>query len=107
GREISLPGPASRVISLVPSATETLVELGAHAQLVGRTRHDTAPEIQDVPSVGGMFDPSLETVLSLAPDLIVAPADEKATTLRRRLEAAGVPVLAVDASDTTDVLRNI
>lgn len=107
GLEISLPRPASRVISLVPSATETLIALDARPQLVGRTRHDVAPEAEGLPSVGGMFDPSLETVLSLGPDLIVASADEKATTLRRRLGTAGVPVFSIDASDTTDILRTI
>lgn len=107
GHEITLARPASRVVALVPSAMDALVALGARPQLVGRTRYDTAPEVQDLPSVGSMFAPSLETIVSLGPDLIIAPADEKATALRGRLDETGVPVFSMDATDTTDILRGI
>lgn len=107
GAELRLDRPAARVVSLVPSATETLVAVGALPQLVGRNRHDTAPTVQSLPSVGGMLDPSLESLLALGPDLVVALADDKGARLRERLRAAGVPVFAVYARDTADVFRNI
>lgn len=107
GRKVRLARPATRVVTLVPSATETLVALGALPQIVGRTRHDTAPAVQDIRSVGGMLDPNLETLLSLRPDLVVAMADDKAAHLLRRLQESGIPIFSVQAKDTTDVFRNI
>lgn len=107
GAEIRLAAPAARVVSLVPSATETLVALGALPRLVGRNRHDTAPAVRPLPDVGGMLDPSLEALLALRPDLVVALADDKGERLRRRLREARIPVFAVHARDTADVFRNV
>jgi iron complex transport system substrate-binding protein len=107
GREVRLPRPARRVVALVPSATETLFALGAGGQVVGRTRYDTAPGMAHLPSVGGGLDPSVETLLSLQPDLVVSWDKEKGGALRQRLEEMGIPVFAVRTRDTTDVFRNV
>ena len=72
GRVVTLPRPASRVISLLPAGTETLFALGAGEAVVGRTRYDLEPHLAHLPSVGGGLDPSLETLISLRPDLVVA-----------------------------------
>ncbi|MEO7999680.1 MAG: ABC transporter substrate-binding protein, partial [Gemmatimonadaceae bacterium] len=53
GLTVRLEKPAQRIISLIPSATETLIAIGATSQIVGRTRHDVAPEVMKLPSVGG------------------------------------------------------
>jgi iron complex transport system substrate-binding protein len=107
GRTVALAHPARRVVSLVPSGTETLVALGAGAQVVGRTRYDTAPDVAHLPSVGGGLDPSVEALLSLRPDLVVAWDADKSPGLRQRLEEVGVPVFALRTRDTTDVFRNV
>lgn len=107
GRTVSLPHPARRVLSLAPSGTETLVALGATDRIVGRTRFDEAPEVAHLPSVGGGLDPSLETLLSLRPELVVAWDADKSPGLRQRLEEMGIAVFVIRTRDTGDVFRNI
>lgn len=104
---VRVRGGARRIVSLVPSATETVVALGAADRLVARTRYDDAPEISHLPSVGGGLDPSIEAVVDLDPDLVLAwnSADDRG--LRERLEASGVAVYAVAIHDTSDVVRSI
>lgn len=108
GREIRLGRPARRIVSLLPAGTETLLALGAGDHLVGRTRYDTDSAVAHLPSVGGGLDPSLEAMVALGPDLVVAwePAGGDAR-LRTRLEALGIPVFAIQTRDTTDIFRNV
>lgn len=107
GGGVRLEGPARRIVSLVPSATETLIAIGARDQLVGRTRYDTASALASVRSVGGGIDPSIEAIVGLKPDLVIAWATDKRATLREKLGASGVPTFAVSTEDTTDIFRNI
>lgn len=107
GFTVKLAKPAERVIALVPSAMETLIAIGAIKQIVGRTRYDTAPEVADVPSVGGGVDPSVEAVLNLRPDLVISWESDKRQQLRERLLALGVPVFILRTEDTTDIFHGI
>jgi len=106
GRVVRLARPARRVVALMPSGTETLIALGATAQIVGRTDFDTDPAVVALPSVGGGIDPSLERLLALRPDLVLGWETEK-PQLRERLRELGIPVFAVRTTDTTDVFRAI
>ncbi len=107
GRSVRLPRPARRVVSLLPAGTETFLAIGALDRLVGRTRYDVDPRTAGLPSVGGGLDPSLEALLALRPDLVVAFETASTSKVRTRLEALGVPVFAIQAQDTADVYRNI
>jgi iron complex transport system substrate-binding protein len=107
GTVIHLKAPAKRIVSLIPSATETLVSIGAKDEIVGRTRYDTASVIASVTSVGGGVDPSMETIVSLRPDLVVAWASDQRAGLRERLAAAGIQTFIMSTEDTTDIFRNI
>lgn len=107
GRQVRLAGPAQRVISLIPSATETLIALGATDRVAGRTRYDVAPEVARVPSVGGGLDPSVEAIVALHPDLVLAWENDKRREVPNKLAALGVPVFTLRTEDTTDVFRNI
>ena len=83
--------PRTRVVSLVPAVTETLIAIGAADRLVARTRYDDAPEIARLPSVGGGLDPSVEFLAELAPELVVAWASGAGrATLGDVLEDFGV-----------------
>lgn len=106
GRRITLPRPASRIISLLPATTETLVALGAGDRLVGRTDYDD-PELDHLPSVGGGLTPSLEAIAALRPDLVIAWEESGESRIRPRLESLGIPVLAVQTRDTADIFANI
>lgn len=97
-------GPARRVVSLVPSLTHAVFELGAGGLLVGRTRYCVRPVegVAAVEAVGGTKDPDVGRVLSLAPDVVLANREENT---RRRVErlAERVPVLLTDPRSPRDV----
>lgn len=105
GVEFRLPHAARRIISLIPSATETLIALGATAQIVGRTNYDVAPEVAGVPSVGGGIDPSIEAIAALHPDVVIAWDHDKRLRTREKLTAIGIPVVSLRTEDTTDAFR--
>lgn len=107
GDTIRLRAPAHRVISLVPSATETIIALGCVDRLVGRTRYDVAEEVASLPSVGGTMDPSIEAIVALHPDIVIGYDSDKRHAVRMHLENAGIPVFSVRTQDTTDVFRGI
>jgi iron complex transport system substrate-binding protein len=107
GNDVRLTRPARRIISLVPSATETLIAIGAAPQIVGRTRYDVAPEVAGLPSVGGTVDPSIEAIIGLQPELVIAWENDEHQALRNRLVSLGIPVFVLRAEDTTDVFRGL
>jgi ABC-type Fe3+-hydroxamate transport system substrate-binding protein len=91
GEPLPLAGPPRRVVSLVPSLTEA-VAVSAPGLLVGATDYCTHPASLDVARVGGSKYPSVEAVLALSPDLVVANAEENRPEDVAALRAAGVPV---------------
>jgi ABC-type Fe3+-hydroxamate transport system substrate-binding protein len=96
-------GPA-RVVSLVPSLTETLFALGCERRLVGVTQFCVhPPQAQQLPRVGGTKTASAQAVLSLQPDLVLASADENKRELADACEAAGVPVFATHPRSLPDI----
>lgn len=102
------PGPAPRrILSLVPSATETLLALGLGDRLVGRTDFDTAAALSALPSVGGGLEPSLELVVALAPDLVVRFAGQTDPRTPARLDDLGIAHVAVRPELTDDALAVI
>jgi iron complex transport system substrate-binding protein len=107
GRTLELAGPARRIVSLVPSVTETVAALGATDRLVARTRYDLDPALSHLPSLGGGLDPSLEGIVDLRPDLVVAWNARDDRILVPRLRAAGIPVYAAEIQDTTAIFGTL
>jgi iron complex transport system substrate-binding protein len=107
GNAVRLEHPARRIVSLIPSATETLIAVGARSDLVGRTRYDTASDIAALPSVGGGVDASVEAIVNLHPDLVITWRNDARQAVRGRLVALGVPVFVMKTEDTTDIFRGI
>lgn len=108
GRPLTLSAPPRRIISLVPGATEILFAIGAQDRLVGVTDFcDYPPEARRKPSVGGMLAPSLETLVALRPDLVVAtPSGNREETVAL-LERLRIPVYLVNPASVADVLRMV
>ena len=102
-------GPAAaprRVVSLVPSLSETAAALGAEEQLVGRSRYCRhPPSLLRLPELGGYLDPAWERLLALEPDLVLLTPESRDT--RRRLEQLGLPVLALPQNRLEEALRGI
>lgn len=103
GRRVELDGLPERIVSLVPSATRTLAALGAGNRLAGRTEYDTFPPVERLPSVGGGLHPSLERLVSLRPDLVVRFQAGSDRSTAERLDALGIPHLAVRPDGIDDV----
>lgn len=111
GREVSLPAAPLRIVSLVPSATELIFALGGEDRLVGRTDYcDYPPAARAKPSVGGMVNPSLETIVTLKPDLVIATTSGNRLDTFTKLEQVGIAVYAVHAhriAEMLDVTRRL
>jgi iron complex transport system substrate-binding protein len=105
GREIALTAPPRRIVSLVPSVTETLFAIGAGERLVGVTDFcDYPAEARRKPSVGGMVAPSLEALVALRPDLVIATTAGNREETFAQLQRLGMPVYLVNPVRVTDVL---
>ena len=98
-----------RVVSLNPSLTAILLALGARDTLVGidSWSHKQRAELADLPDVGGLFDPSLEGVFALEPDLVVLTPSVEQRDFRGRLESLGIRVAAFENIAFDEVLANI
>lgn len=105
GRRLVLPAPPARIISLVPSVTEILFTIGAQDRLVGVTDFcDYPAEARRKPSVGGMLAPSLETMVALKPDLVVATTSGNRHETFDQLARLKIPVYLVNPITVADVL---
>ncbi len=106
GRELRLADPR-RVVSLVPSLTETLFELGLGARLAGRTRYCVHPadDVAGVPVFGGTKDPDLDGIIAARPDLVLVCLEENKPEHLEAMEAAGVALHAVHPRSLADVRR--
>jgi iron complex transport system substrate-binding protein len=86
--------PPRRVVSLVPSLTESMFELGLGEYLVGITDYCVYPEegVANLPRLGGPKNASKEAILALQPELVMANQEENSKELVESLEAEGVKV---------------
>ncbi len=110
----SLPAPQTpplasgpkRIISLVPSVTELLVQWGLASRLVGRTRYCLEPKWirATVPEVGGTKDPNFQRIFDLKPDLVLLEKDENPVSAAVALTKAGIPWLAMEIRTLKDCL---
>jgi iron complex transport system substrate-binding protein len=101
--------PARRVVSMNPSLTAILVALGARDALVGVDDFSAReqPEVADLPTVGGLYNPSLEAVVALAPDLVVLVPSAEQRDFRARLTVLEIPVLEFNPVRFDEVLAAI
>ena len=90
-----------RIVSLVPAATEVIAALGEADRVVGRTAEDDFTAA----SVGNVLDPSIERIVALEPDLVIAWADAPAVV--DRLQKAGLRVHAVRFDRLADASANV
>ena len=92
-----------RIVSLLPSLTESVCELGQCQRLVGVDRYSNWPTaVTKLPQVGGGLDPNIEAVVALKPDVVLMATSSRAS---ERLEALGVKVVALEPKSHADVQR--
>lgn len=101
-RDIDLPADPRRIVSLVPSHTETLFTLGAGARVVAVTRYceEPAAEVAALPKVGGTKNPDLAAITALAPDVVIMNAEENRREDFGAPAGAGVTVFVTELRQT-------
>ncbi len=95
GRTVEVPDHPRRLISLTPSVADALYALGAESDVVGVSAYTKyPPQARQKPSIGLPLNPSLETIVSLHPDLVLGSADLPPQNLKA-FERLGIPVFLV------------
>lgn len=108
GRTVAIPEPPKRIVSLAPNITETLFALGLDEEIVGVTTDSRYPEAaQARPKVGGFASLSLERIIGLDPDCIIAIVDGNPRETVLQLERAGFPVYVTNPRDLESMLAMI
>jgi iron complex transport system substrate-binding protein len=103
---LSAQAPPQRIISLIPSVTEMLFEIGAGPRVVGVSNFDRfPPEALKRQKVGGLIDPDIERILSLKPDLVAVYATQ--TDLRTQMDRAHIPVFLYEHTGLSDITATI
>jgi len=103
--DVTLTQAPQRIVSLLPSLTETVCALGHCQKLVGVDRYSNWPErIAHLPRMGGGLDPNIESVVAAKPDLVLMATSARGAA---RLEALGLTVLALEPNTHADVQRVI
>ena len=101
--EVTINKPPQRIVSLLPSLTETVCALGQCQKLVGVDRYSNWPEsIAKLPRMGGGIDPNIESVVAAKPDLVLMATSARGA---ERLSSMGLTVLALEPNSHADVQR--
>ena len=94
-----------RIVSLLPSVTESVCALSACKRLVGTDQFsNTPPEVRALPKLGGLDDAQIERIVSLKPDVVLAT---KSARVVERLESLGVKVVVLESNSHADVKRTL
>lgn len=95
GEEVTINKRPEKIISLGPNTTEIVCTLGAIDRLVGRTDFcDYPSDVSKIESIGTLYEPNIEKIVSLQPDLVVASTHTKEDNIKR-LKELGIPVLSL------------
>lgn len=108
-RTVSLPAVPQRIVSLVPSITETVFALGAGERVVGVTDYCTHPPeaVACVTKVGGTKNPQVEKIIQLAPDLVIFNEEENRREDFLQLAESGLPLYVTAPRTVADGITMI
>lgn len=113
GRNVTLSGVPERIVSLAPSNTEILFALGLGSRVVGVTKFcDYPPEVLesvkkgDIAVIGNFADPSIERIVALNPDLVLAALSLQERVVKD-LEEKGITVIALNPKKVDQILADV
>lgn len=103
GITVSFAQPPQRIVSLLPSLTESICALDQCQRLVGVDRYSNSPAaVRQLPVLGGGLDPNIEGIVALKPDVVVLATSSRGGL---RLESLGIKVVALEPKNHADVQR--
>jgi iron complex transport system substrate-binding protein len=108
GRTVTLPDHPHRIVCLVPSVTDTVFALGSGDDVVAVSDYTTYPPAAlKKPSIGSLIKPSIETILSFHPDLVMGINIPGSDETAAQLQAVGIPVYLVDPKGLDGILHSV
>ena len=103
GVTITFAQTPQRIVSMLPSLTESVCAMEQCQRLVGVDRYSNFPEsLKNLPKLGGGMDPNIEGIVALKPDVVLVSGKSRST---ERLEALGIKVVALETKTHADVKR--
>jgi len=106
GRVVDIGKPPQRIVSHVPGITEILFALGLEERVAGVSDFcDYPAEAESKTRVGGFFDPSVEMIVALNPDLVLTNGEVE--YLLPQLEALGITFIVLHPDDINGIMSNI
>jgi iron complex transport system substrate-binding protein len=108
GRQVKIPKSVKRIVSMAPNVTEMLFAIDLDDEIVGVTDYCNYPEsARSKTKIGGYYNPNIEVILSLSPDLIVATPDGYSKERIEKLDQSGIPIFIVNPLKIDDVLESM
>jgi iron complex transport system substrate-binding protein len=108
GRQVNVPDHPRRLVSIAPSVTETLYEMGLGKYVVGDTDYcDVPPQAKTIPHIGGVINPSLERIVALRPDLVLGTDEANRRETADQLQRLGIPLYGVTAHTLDGTLESL
>ena len=103
GFDVTLNAEPMRVVTMIPSHTETLCAIAACGKLVGIDTYSNFPaQVDTLPKLGSAFEPNLEAIVALNPDLVLT---DESSDLAEALRQVGIPVYAGTAQTFDEVFQ--
>ena len=103
GTTVTFAHTPQRIVSMLPSLTESVCALGQCQRLVGVDRYSNYPtSLKNLPKLGGGMDPDIEGITALKPDVVLVAGKSRAT---EKLESLGIKVVALEPKTHADVKR--
>lgn len=103
GVSVSFAQSPQRIVSLLPSLTESVCAMDQCQRLVGVDRYSNYPaSVRSLPVLGGGLDPNIEGIVALRPDVVLLATSSRAS---QRLESLGIKVIALEPKSHADVRR--
>ncbi len=108
GREIVIENEPQRIITMVPNLTEIVFALGRGDRLAGRTEYcDYPAEVTEIASVGDLYNPNLEQIAALKPDLLLTSTNLSPETLKKIEDLQITTVIVAEEESFEGVYNSI
>ncbi len=103
GVTVTFAQTPQRIVSMLPSLTESVCAMEQCQRLVGVDRYSNFPDsLKNLPKLGGGMDPNIEAIVALKPDVVLVSGKSRSS---ERLEALGIKVVALETKTHADVKR--